>query len=337
MELNTVTLSDFVKLANVLWMKGYESVNQAMLTSGLVQRITIPANTGNTREISSIDTNEYLTYKGESDQAARGKIQQGYSNTITSYRVAENVGISYEMRTQNKYPEVIRRLTNAGKKGPNTIDLDLSHRITFGTATSYTDRDGRTIDVTTGASSSQQLFDTNHPLAGSSTTYRNRLANNPRLSKGALEGMERLVTEETYNALGEKVTATFDILFTTDDPNTVNAAREYLQSSGAPEATHGSVINVYKGKYRHVTLPRVATDANGAPDSTKRYYWGIASSSMSSLYCGIWEAPHMIPPAANSNSEDVQTDDWEFRNRAGYGISVVEGMWIKFSSGDGAA
>lgn len=313
------------------------SVDQAMLNSGMVQRVDIPANTGNTREISSVDTNEYLTYKPESDQAARGKIQQGYSNTITSYRVAENVGISYEMRTQNKYPEVIRRLTNAGKKGPNTIDLDLSHRITFGIATSYTDRDGRTISVVTGASSSQQLFDTDHPLAGSTTTYRNRLAGNPRISRGALEGMERLITEETYNALGEKVTARFDILFTTDDPNSVNTAREYLQSTAEPSAVNAGVVNPYKGKYKHVVLPRVATTAAGAPDSTKRYYWGIASSEMSTLYCGIWETPHLIPPSANSNSEDIQTDDWEFRNRAGYGISVVEGMWIKFSSGDGTA
>ena len=337
MELNSVALSDFVKLGLVIWQKGYDSVDQAMMKSGLVQKINISANTGNTREISSVDTNEYLTYKGEEDQAARGQIQQGYSNTITSYRVAENVGISYEMRTQNKYPEVVRRLTNAGKKGPNSIDLDLSHRITFGTATSYTDRDGRTIDVTTGASSTQQLFDTNHPLAGSTTTYRNRLANNPRISKGALEGMQRLVAEETYNALGEKVTAVFDILFTTDDPNSVNTAKEYLRSTGAPDAAHGSVVNVYSGKYKHVILPRVATDCNGAPDSDKRYYWGIASSSMSSLYCGIWEAPHLIPPAANANSEDVQTDSWDLRNRAGYGITVVEGMWIKFSDGLGTA
>ena len=337
MELNTVSLGDMVKLADVIWHKGYGSVNQAMLNSGMVQKVNIPQMTGNTREFSSVDTNEYLTYKAESDQAARGQIQQGYSATMTAFRVAENIGISYEMRTQNKYPEVVRRLTSAGKKGANTMDLDLSHRLTFGTSTSYTDRDGRTIDVTTGASTSQQLFDTNHPLKGSSTTYRNRLANNPRLSKGALEGMERLVTEETYNALGEKMAATFDILWTTDDPNTVNTAREYLRSTAAPEAAHAGVTNVYSGKYKHVVLPRVATDAVGAPDSTKRYYWGIASSQNSTFYCGVWEAPHLIPPAANANSEDVQTDDWEFRNRAGYGIAVVEGMWIKFSSGDGTA
>ena len=149
--------------------------------------------------------------------------------------------------------------------------------------------------------------------------------------------MERLITENTYNQLGEKKTATFDILFTTDDPNTVNTVREYLKSTASPEAAHSGVINVYVGKYKHAILPRVATTAVGAPDSDKRYYWGIASSTMSSFYLGVWENPHLIPPSANTNAEDVQTDDWDFRNRAGYGIVVVGSAWFKFSSGDGTA
>ena len=306
MELNTISLSDFTKLANVIWIKGFESVDPAMINSGLVKVMNIDENTGNTREFSEIDTNEYLSYKGEGDQAARGKVQQGYSKTMTKYRVAENIGITYEMRTENKCPEVVGQLTGAGRKGANTMDLDLSHRFTFGIAGSYTDRDGRTIVTTTG--DGHYLFDTDHSLAGSATTYRNRLANNPQLSKGALEAMERLVTENTYNQLGEKKTATFDILFTTDDPNLVNTAREYLRSTASPDALHAGVINNYQGKYRHVILPRLATTAAGAPDSTKRTYWGIASSAMSSFYLGIWEAPHLVSPAANTNSEDVQTD-----------------------------
>lgn len=337
MELNTISFGDFVKLADVIWIRGFDSVKNYMRESGMVKEMAIPEHTGNTREFSEVDANEYLTYKEEGDQAARGRIQQGYTATMTKYRVAENIGITYEMRHENKYPEVINALLSGGQKGPNTMDLDLSHRLTFGASTSYTDRDGRTIDVTTGASSTQQLFDTDHPLAGSTTTYRNRLANNPRLSKGALEGMERLVVEETYNQLGEKKTATFDVLWTTDDPNTVNTAREYLRSTASPEAAHAGVVNVYSGKFKHVILPRVATDCNGAPDTDKRYYWGIACSALSSFYLGIWEAPHMIPPREGSNAEDVQTDDWEFRNRAGYGIVVVGGMWVKFSSGDGTA
>jgi len=335
MELNTVSLGDFVKLAEVIWIKGFESVDPAMINSGLVKVMNISEHTGNTREFSEIDTNEYLSYKGEGDQASRGKVQQGYSKTMTKYRVAENIGITYEMRTENKAPEVINALTGAGRKGANTMDLDLSHRLTFGTAGSYPDRDGRTITITTG--DGHYLFDTDHSLAGSSTSFRNRLANNPQLSKGALEGMERLVTENTFNQLGEKMTATFDILFTTDDPNIVNTAREYLRSTANPEALHAGVVNAYQGKYKHVVLPRLATTAAGAPDSTKRAYWGIACSQLSSFYLGIWEQPHLIPPSANSNAEDVQTDDWEFRNRVGYGITIVGSAWVKFSSGDGTA
>lgn len=335
MELNTITLSDFVKLADVIWIKGAQTVKNYMLDSGLVKQLDIPEATGNTREFSEIDTNEYLSYKGEGDQAARGQVQQGYSKTMTKYRVAENIGITYEMRHENKYPEVVNALLSGGAKGWQTVDLDLSHRLTFGTATSYTDRDGRSISITTG--DTHVLFDTDHALKGSGTTFRNRLANNPQLSKGALEGMERLIVEETYNQLGEKKTVEFNILWTTDDPNTVNTAREYLRSTASPEAAHAGVVNVYNGKYQHKILPRVATTAVGAPDATKRKYWGVASSANSSFYIGVWETPHMIPPTANSNSEDVQTDDWEFRNRAGYGITCVGAGWIKFSSGDGAA
>ena len=303
-----------------------------MRDSGMVKEMSISEHTGNTREFSEIDTNEYLTYKAEDDQSARGKVQQGYTKIMTKFRVAENIGISYEMRHENKNPEVINALLNGGAKGNKTIDLDLSHVLTFGTATSYTDRDGRTI-TTTATGDTKALFATNHDLKGSSTTYRNRIANNPRLSKGALEAGERLVVEETYNQLGEKKVVNFDILWTTDDPNTKNTAREYLKSSGGPEETHAGVINVYQGSYRHVVLPRVATTAAGAPDSTKRYYWGLASSSMSSFFLGMWEAPHLLPTAPNGNTEDVQTDNWDFRNRAGYGIVVVGANWIKFSSG----
>jgi len=76
-ELNTVSLSDFVKLAKVIFVEAAESAPSAMLGSGLVKKVTIPQMTGNTREFSQIDANEYLTYKAESDQAARGQVQQG--------------------------------------------------------------------------------------------------------------------------------------------------------------------------------------------------------------------------------------------------------------------
>lgn len=336
MELNTITLSDFVALAKTIWMKSKGSLIQHARSSGLFVEDPVPQNSGNTRQYSEIDLEEYAKVKGQSDQAARAKVQQGYNKTLTLYRVAVDIGISYEMRSQNKYVDVTRRLTNLGGLAENRMDLDLTHRLTFGTATSYTDMDGRTVDTTVG-DEVLALFGTAHTLRGSATTFRNRLANNPQLSKGALEGMERLVVEETYNQHGEKVSVPFDILWTSDDPNTVNVAREYLQSTAAVEAVNNGVVNVYKGKYKHVILPRLATNATGGVNADKRRYWGLASSMMSSAYLAVHEAPRLKVPSNLNAGEEFSTDDWNFGVRAGYGIAIVSGAWVKFSSGDGTA
>lgn len=335
MELNSISQSDFVKLANVIWGKGLQSIPKVMRNSGLVREYPIPQNSGNTREFSEIDTEEYAKFKGESAQAERARVQQGYTKTMTMKRVALDIGISYEMRTQNKYPEVVQKLTSLGTQVAKRMELDLSHRITFFSATTYVDMDGNTIDISVG--DTLALGSTVHTLRGSSTTYRNILANNPRISKGALEGIERLVVEETLNQFGEKMSASFDILWTTDDPNSVNTAKEYLQASADITSSNSAVPNVYMSKYRHVVLPLVATTAAGAIDTTKRYYWGIASSTLSSLYLGIWEEPRLKTPALGNNGEDFPTDDWDFGARGGYGICTVGATWIKISKGDGTA
>ena len=336
MELNRTTLSDFVKLADVIFLKEIDSLGMEARNSGLFNVEAISQNTGNTREFSEIDLEEYARKKGEGDQAARAKVQQGYSKTLTSYRVALDIGITYEMRTQNKYTDVVRRLTNLAKQAVNRMELDLSHRFTFGTATTYTNMEGETIDIKTG--DSLQLFYSAHTVRGVSTTYRNRLANNPQVSRGAIEGMEKLAVEETINQFGEKKVMPFDILWTTDDPNAVNTVKEYLNSTATPESgQNAGVVNVYRAKYKHVVLPRVATTAAGAVDSTKRKYWGIASSAYSSAYLGVWEEPHLKTPAALNAGEEFATDDWNFGVRAGYGIVIVDAKWIKMSSGDGTA
>jgi hypothetical protein len=332
LELNTVTLSDFVILANIIWEKSKNSLSQEALASGMFYREDIPMNSGNIREYSEIDLNEYAHFKGESAQAQRAKVQEGYTMFLTSYRVAADIGISYEDRTQNKYPEVTRRLTNLSMQGYNRRELDLTHRITFGTATTYTDMDGRSVTISIGDSLS--LFNTAHTLKGTSATYRNRLANNPQVSRGALEAMEAEIVANTLNQFGEKVTIPFDVLFTTDDPNAINTVREYLRSSASPDSPNPGVVNPYKGKYQHKILPRIATDAYGQPDTTKTKYWGLASTLFTTAHLGVWEEPHLKVPENLNAGEEFSTDDWNFGVRAGYGICIVNGFWIHFSSGD---
>lgn len=335
MELNIQSLPDFVRNAQILWNMGADSVPQIMRSSGLVKEMAIPQLTGNVREFTEIDLNQYAKKKGESDQASRAKVQQGYSKIGTLKRIAADIGISYEARTQGKYPEIRDRLTNLGQQGPNRIDLDLSHRIGFGTATTYTDMDGELIDISVG--DTLALFSSVHTLRGSSTTFRNRLANGPQLSRGALESMEQMRVQNCYNQFGEKMTMGDDILWTTDDPNTINTARELLRATASiTPGINNAVPNVYQGKYKHTVLARVATDANGANDTTKAKYWGVAASSRSTLMLAIHEEPHMkAPPVAGSNAEEFSTDDWNFGTRGGYMVVTVSASWIGLSSGDG--
>ena len=70
MELNSISLSDFTRNALILFRAGVDAVPQVMRSSGLFKVQTIPQNSGDTREFSEIDLEEYAEIKGQGDQAA---------------------------------------------------------------------------------------------------------------------------------------------------------------------------------------------------------------------------------------------------------------------------
>lgn len=336
MELNTASFPVFSQIADVMFEDSLETVRSAARESGIFKVAPVGMNTGDSRTYTEQDIQEYAHDKGQSQQARRARSVQGYSKTLTAYRVALDIGISWEMRHFNKYPEVIDMLTNTGPQVVNRLDLDLSHRITFASATSYTNLSGNVIDLTVG--DGLALASTVHTLAGSSTTFRNILANNPRLSQSALEAMERQAIENSYNHLGEKKVMTLDILWTTDDPNTVNTAKKILQSTADVDSSNAGVTNVNKAKYKHVILPRIATTASGAPDTTKRYYWGVAASRHSTAHLDMWQEPTLKKPTgAGTSAEEFSTEDWNFGGVATYGICWVTANWFHISYGDGTA
>lgn len=335
-ELNISSLSDFVLNAEILWNKGFDSIEQVARRSGLFKEVNIPMNSGNTRKFSEIDLEEYASKKGEGDQASRAAVQQGYTKEGTLYRVAKDISITYEMRSQGKYLEVQQKLTNLGRMVANRMDLDLTHRLTFGTSTSYTDLDGESVDISVG--DTLALFSTAHTLRGSSTTFRNRLAGNAIVSPGAIEAMEKMRVENTFNQFGEKMSIPADIIWSSEDPNTVRTIQEILRSTSNTTQNNPGVVNTFAGQYRHVILPRLATTAAGAVDSTKAKYWGLASSMMSTAYLGVHEEPRLkVPPADGKSNEEFSTDDWSFGTRGGWMIVIVSAAWISFSSGDGTA
>ena len=333
MDFSTLQFSDFVRLAPIIFEKGKQLLPLEARNSGLFRVTPIPLNTGNTREFSdSVDTGQYARRKAEGEQAVHARIKQGHKKIMYYGRVGLDLTITHEAMTLNKYPEIVRELTNLGIHVANRIELDLQHRLGFGASTTMTNMDGETVDLTLG--DGFQLFYSAHTLTGSSVTYRNRLAGDPQFSRGALEGMERLQNEETLTNFGEKaVGATFDILWYADDPTQENAILEHLRSTASvePGANQG-VINPYRGKYRPVKLSRIATDKDGLVDSTKRKFWGTASSMLCQAHLGIWEEGYLLtPPNDSNNGTDRSTEDMTFGTRGAYGIAITSAAYIKGS------
>lgn len=335
MKINIQTFNDFVKNAQVMWRKGYERVN-----GNAKQLYEVVNNQLYTTEHSSLDGFTFARRKDESDNYYKENPVQNYSKIITKYRVGLEAEITWEMRTYDKYREIKRVLTGLGEATAQRMELDLTHRFTFGWATSYTDLDGTTVATTVG--DGLALFSASHTVQGSATTYRNYVANNPAFSRTALEGAETLFSSQMIDSQGNKVVVKPDTIVSSDDPNTVNTIKEFLKSTARPDAVQANPYNsgtenVYRSKYRHVELPYLATTATGAYDSTKAKYFFLVAIAHTDAIVEISENPHMVSPSVGSNAEDFDNDDWKFKSSAAYGIEIVDPKFIVGSKGDGQA
>lgn len=336
-QLNQATLPDLVANKEIIFFKGLNSVKKTAEESGIWKVDSWGSQNGDVREYSELELEEYAKTKNESEDATQAKTTQGHSKTVSPIRFGLDISVSWELRNRNKYMRASQELTQLGRTVANRKELDLQHRIGFGTATAYTNQDGNSIDISTG--DDLALFSTAHTLTQSSTTYRNILANNPQLSRGSLEAMEQLVIENTLNNFGTKMTIDYDKLYIADDSNTENTAREILNSTSSPAAPNSGVLNVNQGKYQLVVLKLVNTDADGNPDSTKNKYWGLASSGMNGaqMYLSIEQQPTLDAPSVGTNAEEFSSEDFSFRGRGSWAIVSVVGRGITVSKGNGDA
>lgn len=276
-------------------------------------------NTGSIRRFQALDMERFALAKPEGAAAKKTKIGIGYYKDANAKRIAREINISWEMRRYNKEPEALQKITSLSEFCPNRYELDLTHRLTFATATSYTDMDGNTISTTTG--DGLQLAYSAHTLPFSSTTYRNRISGDPELSIGALEAAEELADSNLYSDFGEKIATSWRYLVTSSDPVTCNIAKRILDSTSDYDYSNSGVVNTYKGKYVHVELPYLHTTAAAAPDTTKKRWWGIVSDEWQA-YVGVWEMPNLKTPAEGNNGEDASTDDWVYGCRMSYAIET---------------
>lgn len=327
--LNTITFSQMTDLIRKNWVQTQQMIKPAAKQLYMVDPIA--KGQGNTKRYDEIDTETYAKLKRQGEAVTKASVGVGYNVTMTKKRIGLEIDITQEMRDENRYPEVGALITNLTHFCPQRIELDATHRLTFGTATSYTDMDGESVSLTGG--DGLAIFSASHTLKYSTTTWSNIVSGNPVFSRGALESAELLTTTNILSNFGERRVMNFNTIVTGDDPTTVNNVKQFLNSTSDVDQNNPGVMNVYQNKYKHLILPYLATTATGAADSTKRFYWFLAALGQGAnglqAYYGEWEAPHMVAtPASGNNMEDPHRDVWSYGTRAGYGFVIVSGRGI---------
>jgi hypothetical protein len=336
--MNTLSLPDLVSLTMQRFVEGPMLVEDYADAMSLFIREDVPPNTGSTRVYNEIDGQTYASYKSEGLNAAKALVVMGYSMTMTKRRFAKEIDITYEMRKENRHPEMIAAMTDLSQFCYQRLAIDLTHRLTFATSTSYVDMDGQTVATTVG--DALALVSAVHTLSGSAITFSNVITGNPVFSKGGFQVARYQANTQIYSHMGEQRVMKFDTVVTSNDPATVDAVKILVQSQTDPTQDNPGVINSYAGQFRHVILWRLATSATGAMDATKDKAWGFVATKGSpkdrwQAYVGIWEEPNLKVPAPGNNGEDVHNDNWVFGVRGGWGIVTVSPRGFLWSNGLG--
>ncbi len=300
---------------------------------GLYQNMDIPHGTGNQRIVWELEGEMFARFKAEGADSAKTQVIKGYSKTGYIRRFAAEVDITWEAREQGKNQEVITRLTNLSTFGPQRMALDLTHRFTFIASTAYTDMDGESVDVSMGDTLAGASAV--HTLTGSSSTYTSIITGNPVFSQGGLEVAMEVANTNILDNFGNWRQLDFNTVVTSSDPATIREVRQLLHSTADNTQDNAGVTNVYANMFKHVILPRLASTAAGAYDSTKKKQWHYVAAGFWQAYFSLFEAPNLKVPMSMNNGEDIDSDDWTYGVRTSYMIVVVSAKGCMTSTGLG--
>lgn len=332
-----ISLASFAELADTTqrvvaaWP---DLIDELADVRSLYQDMEIPKGTGNQRTVWELESELFARFKAEGADAAKARIIKGYSVTSTIRRFAAEVDITFEAREMGKNQEMITRLTNLSNFGPQRMALDLTHRLTFAASTSYTDMDGESVDLSMG--DTLALASAVHTLTGSSSTYTTIVTGNPAFSQGGFEVGQEVANVNILDNFGNLKNLDFNTVAIHKDPATIREARQLLNSTADNTQNNSGVTNVYKNMFRLVILPRLATTASGAYDSTKKKQWHYVAAGQWQAYFSLFEAPNLKKPMTANNGEDIHNDDWTFGVRLSYMILIVSGKGCITSTGLGS-
>lgn len=328
--LNTVSLPELTDLIRRQFVTHNDKI--APVVGQLFITEPVGKGQGKSKRMTEVDTQTFARGKREAEKTKKASVGIGYSVDMIKKRIGIEIDITQEMRDENRHSEVGTLIQSLVHFCPQRMELDGSHILSFCNATSYVDMDGDTVNVAVG--DSLALAHATHTLKFSSSTYSNIVSGAPAFGRTGLEAAEKMTKTQVMSHFGERRVMNFNAIITSDDPNTCNTVKQFLGSIADVDGAHSNVMNVYKGKYRHIELPYLATDANGNRDAAKETWWFLAAIGQGQMgwqaYLGLWEAPRFKDSSVNETgaNHDYSADVWTFGTRAGYAYRAVSGRGI---------
>ncbi len=304
--------------------------------AGQVRQIFHPATqTWETKHksIMEVDREGLAEEKTEGASSAQRGMALGYSKQFTRKTISVTRKVSGEEFLALQAHDLSKNVTSVAKDLIDKIELDMRNFIGMGTASSYTDNGGYTIDTTVGDGLS--LFNTTHTLKYSAKTYSNILSGAPSFSSDALESAEDYFAYNIMDNYGKRQSIKPNTIITADRAGMKNRVTRLLKSI-SPETVGGvanansGVVNDYRDKYRHLVI-EFDVDSMDMTDSSKSYFWFLASIGGSpdtsfQAYYIKWLSP-MVAPL------EVDQGRWtlSYTARSAYAIGAVSGKGILLS------
>jgi len=318
MLISSLQFPDLVDTVGRMHEMGEYLVEDLAEVKKLYKVENIPAHTGTQRIHDEYDTETYARLKIEGGDASKVQAIKGWSKTATMRRFAAEIDLTHEMsKFATSDSNLVNKMTALSKYCPQRMALDLTHRFTFATSTSYVDMDGETIDVSMGSDTGTALVDSTQDLTGSTATYSTVITGTPAFSKGAYQVARERANTQIVSNFGERRVYNFKSVVTSDDPATIDAVQILKRSTTDPTQNNQGVVNTYSGSFEHIILPRLATTATGAYDSSKAKWWFYVAEE-ASMYLDIYENSYM-----KAQDEDVHNDNITFGTRGAYAICAV--------------
>ena len=284
------------------------------------------------KRIYEVDRERFGERKAEGQGSAQRGVSQGYYKDIARYTVSVTRKVSGEAFKALTAHDLASMAIGTGDDIVDKIELDMRNFLGYGTASSYTDNGGYTIDTTGGDGLSN--FNTAHTLKNVSTTYSNILSGTPALSETALNTAGDYFNYNVVDNNGQRIDMKPNTLITSNKAVMQSRVGRLLGST-APQTIEGTananagVQNTYKNKYRHLVI-EFDVDAYNVSDSTKSFYWYLASlggNPESSLqwYYVKWLSPEVAPVEIN---QDKWYMSWTARACLGLGAVNSKGICV---------